>query len=71
MDTPTINSILNGAAILLSGLAAWFSQRNHKKLNSGSTIMITSAPTIVAAPAQAVAVQAATVVVDGITYKRV
>lgn len=69
MDTPTINAILNGAAILLSGLAAWFSQRNHKKLNSGSTIMIAAVtPPVITPPAAVVPV---TMVVNGITYKQV
>lgn len=69
MDTPTINAILNSGAIILAGIAAWFSQRNHKKLNSGSTIMIAAVtPPVITPPA---AVEPITLVVNGITYKQI
>jgi hypothetical protein len=58
--------ILGGITTAASALGAYFSQRNHAKLNGNSTIQITSQPVTMAAPKTTT--QAHTIVVDGVTY---
>ena len=61
--------VLGGISAMGSALGAYFSQRNHSKLNSGSTIQITSQPVTMAAISAPSTVK--TVVIDGVTYTSV
>jgi hypothetical protein len=66
INVDTALYILGGLTTVASSLGAYFSQRNHSKLNGKSTISITSQPITMAA-----LTTAKTIIVDGITYVEV